>query len=118
MSDVDQYIARFNPEIRTRLLTIRDIAQQAFRDADEKLHYGSPAFAKNEKVFMFYGAYKAHSSICVGYDWVDFLKQQFPQYSYTQATIIFPHKEPFPQEIVRVICDLLKQGHGGTAGCS
>lgn len=107
MSDVDSYIMRFIPETQRRLLTIRQTARAVFQGADEKLYHTLPAFSANGKVFMFYGAYKDHISICVGYDWVDFLKYQYPQLSYTKATIKFQHNEPFPDNIVEVICKLL-----------
>ena len=107
MSDVDVYMTRFDSEIQRRLLSIRQTARVVFQGADEKLYHTLPAFSANGKVFMFYGAYKDHISICVGYDWVDFLKYQYPQLSYTKATVTFPHNDPFPEDIVEVICKLL-----------
>ncbi|MCL2812716.1 MAG: hypothetical protein FWD25_12625 [Clostridia bacterium] len=110
MSDVDLYIQNFNPEIQQRLLTIRRTALDIFESIDERKYYGLPAFFSNGHVVMFYGAYKNHISICVGDDWVDFLKYQYPQFRYTQFTILFQHKEPFPHDVVEVICELLKRG--------
>ena len=110
MNDIDVYIARFRPDIQARLLFIRQTALRILGAVDERLCHSLPAFARNGHVFMFYGAYKAHVSICVGYDWVDFLKVQYPQYTYTKATIIFSNDDPFPEDMVQVICALLKQG--------
>lgn len=109
MSEVDLYIARFGSETQQRLRFIRQAGLGAFGEVEERLCHSLPAFAKDGKVFMFYGAYKNHISICVGYDWVDFLKAQYPQFHYTQATITFRHKDPFPEEVVRVICGLFGQ---------
>ena len=111
MSDVDLYIMKFGPEVQQRLMKIRRTALDVFTLMDEKLHHGLPAFSVNGKVIMFYGAYQNHISICVGNDWVDFLKCQYPQFLYTQFTITFQHKEPFPDDVVQVICQLLNQGH-------
>ena len=113
MQEVDLYINRFNKEIQQRLQTIRSIALNAFKNVNEKLYYGLPAIAKNGKIFIFYGAYKNHISICVGIDWVDFFKQQYPQFDYTQYTIIFKHGEPFPNGVVQTICELLSRGPMG-----
>ncbi|MCL2545488.1 MAG: hypothetical protein FWE77_06160 [Clostridia bacterium] len=118
MSDVDAYIMRFHPEIQQRLASIRQTALNVFGDMDEKMieektRYTLPAFFANGKDILFYGAYKDHISICVGYDWVDFLKCQYPQFHYTKATIQFLHEDPFPDEVVQVICELLKQGLSG-----
>jgi len=106
MTEIDQYIMRFSPEIQRRLLTIRQIGCSIFLGADEKLYHTLPAFSKNGKIIIFYGAYKNHISICVGYDWVDFLKTQYPQFSYTKATILFPHMDSFPEDVVEMICKL------------
>ena len=115
MSEVDLYIMKFNLEVQQRLISIRQIALHVFKDAEEKMCHSLPAFARNGKVFMFYGAYKGHISICVGDDWVDFLKYQYPQFHYTQHTITFQHEDPFPDDVVQVICELLNQGLSGRA---
>lgn len=115
MSDVDLYIMKFSPEVRQRLTTIRQTALHVFGDVDETLCHSLPAFAINGKVFMFYGAYKDHISIRVDDDWVDFLKAQFPQFHYTQYTITFGHKDAFPDDVVQVICELVKPSRSRTA---
>ena len=114
MHAVDAYFTRFFPPMQERLSIIRQTALKAFPGAEERLCHSLPAFAQNGQVFMFYGAYKHHISICVGYDWIDFLKEQYPMYGYTKATILFPHDNPFPNDMVQVICDLLRQGHGSS----
>ena len=113
MSAIDAYISRFSPETQARLVCIRQTALRVFGDVDEKLCHALPAFFKNGRGILFYGAYQSHISICVGYDWVDFLKCQYPQFHYTKATITFPHEDPFPGDVVQVICSLLCQGLSG-----
>ena len=115
-NEVDFYISRFSPPVQQRLIAIRAIALKTFQGATERLCHSLPAFAHDGRVFMFYGAYKKHVSICVGYDWIDFLKLQYPQFSYTKATIIFPHDAPLPEDVVQVICDLVNQGRQNVTG--
>ncbi len=110
MSAVDEYIARFSPEVRQRLLFIRQTVLNAFGEVEEKIYYGYPTVCVKGDTVLFYGAYKDHVSICVGYEWIDFLKGQFPQFGYTKATIKFPHEDPFPEDVIQTICALLKQG--------
>jgi uncharacterized protein YdhG (YjbR/CyaY superfamily) len=102
------------PETQERLAFIRQTSAHVFPGAEEKLYHALPSLAMGGHVFLFYGAYQAHISICVGYDWVDFLKRQYPQFSYTMATILFPHKDPLPQDVIRVIFDLIKQSLDNT----
>ena len=110
MSDVDQYILKFSPEAQQRLMTIRRIALDVFKNAGEKVSYGIPTLTVDGADILYYAAYKNYISIVVGYDWADFLKSRFPQFQYTRATIQFQHKEPFPDDVISVICGLLKQG--------
>ena len=108
MSDIDLYMMRFGPEVQQRLMSIRLTARSVFQEFEEKTRYGLPAFFANGRLLMFYGAYKDHVSICVGDNWVDFLKYQYPRFRYTKATITFLHEDPFPDDVVQVICELLK----------
>lgn len=109
MSDVDLYILKFSPEIQQRLTIIRRTALDVFGSINERIYFGMPTVTVNGKEMMAYAAYKGHISIIVGYDWVDFLKIQFPQFHYTRSTITFQHKDPFPDDVIQVICELLKQ---------
>ena len=112
MSDVDLYMMKLSPEALYRMTAIHRLARNVFRDAAERLYFGQPAFSAHGKVILFYGAYKDHVSICVGDGWVDFLKNQYPQFHYTRFTVTFPYDEPFPEDAVQVICELLRQNHG------
>jgi len=86
-----------------------------FQKIDERIYFGIPTLSIDGKEILHYAAYKDHISLIVGYDWVDFLKNQYPQFHYTRATITFQHKDPFPDDIIQVICELIKQGHSGWA---
>ena len=109
MTDIDCYLLRFDPNIQARLAFIRQTAGNVFDGAEEKLYHGHPSLFQNGRDFMNYGAYQHHISICLGYEWVDLLKNLYPQYRYTKTTITFPHADPFPHDVVQTICDLLKQ---------
>ena len=109
MSEVDSYILQFGPQVQSRLVFIRKTAWQSFGEAGERLYHKLPSLFQNGHSFLSYGAYKNHIAICVGYNLTHFLKSQYPQFKYTKSTITFPHSEPFPEEIVRTICHLLKQ---------
>jgi uncharacterized protein YdhG (YjbR/CyaY superfamily) len=114
MSDFDLYLMRFDPLIQQRLITIRQAARCFFTRAEERLCHSLPAFASGGKVFLFFGAYKEHIAVCVGNDWVDFLKHQYPQFRYTGYTITFRHDEPLPEDVIRTIFEWMAgRGVGG-----
>jgi uncharacterized protein YdhG (YjbR/CyaY superfamily) len=108
MSDVESYIARFPPEVQSRLNKIRRIGFDVFSNAEEKIYHGVPTFiTTNGKDILNYGAYKDHITLYVGYDMKYFLQNAYPQYHYTKAAIKFPHRECFPIEYIQEICELL-----------
>jgi len=107
MSDVDNYIEKFEPEVQERLTKIRQAVSDVLGDVKERVYYGIPTVSLNGKDVMHYAGYKNHVSLIVGYDLADFLKSQYPQYKYTRATIIFPHKDPLPEEMVRTVLEMV-----------
>jgi len=109
------YIMKYSPEVQQRLMKIRRTILDVFERVSERIYFGIPTLSIDGKDFLHYAAYKNYISLIVGYDWVDFLKNQFPQFRYTRATIQFQHKDPFPDEVVRVICELLKRSLCGGA---
>ena len=105
--DVDAYIRQFGPEVRRRLEVIRATGFEVFAGAEERIYFAVPTFKVNGKDIMNYAAYKSHVSLIVGYDLIFLLKDKYPQYQYTRATIKFPNTEAFPEELVREICVFL-----------
>ena len=122
MSDnVIYYIMKFEEEIQKRLMEIRFTALDIFQNVEEKIYYGAPSFIYEGKDVMNYVAYKGHISIILAYPWkpnwetrmhefMDFMKKNYPQYSYTKYTIQLSHKKPFPYELIKIICKFLWQG--------
>lgn len=107
MSDVELYIVRFSPEVQSRLNEIRRIGFDVFSNVEEKIYHNVPTFiTTNGKDILNYGAYKDHITLYVGYDMKYFLQNAYPQYHYTKAAIKFPHREYFPIEYIREICEL------------
>ena len=108
MSEVELYIMRFSPEIQHRLLDIRSIGLDVFSNAEEKIYHRVPTFIMNGKDILNYGAYEDHITIYLGYAMIDFLKSIYPQYQYTKSAIQIPHKDIFPNELIRKICELVE----------
>jgi len=119
MAGVDFYITEFEPEIQKRLMLIRLTALDIFQDVQERIYHGMPTFfIVGGKNIMCYGAWKNHISIHLGYEWkfdwsvranklMSYLKTRYPQYRYTKYTVTFLNKDPFPNELIRKICELL-----------
>jgi len=107
MAGVDFYITEFEPEIQRRLVLIRLTALDVFRDVEERIYRVPAFFMIGGKSIMCYRACKSHITIHLGYERVNQLKTRYPQYRYTKYTILLLNKDPFPNELIREICELL-----------
>ena len=116
MNEVSQYISRFDAETQRRLEIIRATGFKVFKDAEERIYFALPTFKSNGRDIMHYAAYKKHISLIVSYDMVPILKQNYPDYGYTKATIQFLHTEPFPEELIYEICVILTHFSTGGTG--
>ena len=113
MNTVDEYIARFDAETQRRLEIIRAAGFDVFKDAEERIYFAMPTFKTGGHDVLHYAAYKKHISLIVGYDMVPIIKENYPGYGYTRATIQFLHTEPFPEEIIYEICVMISHFSSG-----
>ncbi len=57
------YLAKLPPSLRAQALKLRDAIRSAAPQAVESFAYGMPAFALDQKNFIWYGAWKDHLSL-------------------------------------------------------
>ena len=107
ISAVDMYILKHNTAKRERLAKVRATAFTRFPDAQERIYYGIPTVECGGKIVLQYAAYKNHVSLLVGNVLPAILKEKYPHYSYTEYTVVFLDKEPFPKDFLKEICDML-----------
>lgn len=104
---VDFYIMKFGTAKQERLIKIRYAMFERFPKATERIYYGIPTVEADGKIILQYAAYKSHISLLVGNILPAILKEKYPKYSYTEYTVVFPDKEPFPDDFVKEICGML-----------
>lgn len=107
--DVDLYILKHDAEKQRRLLAIRSAVLEKHRDATERVYYGIPTVEIGGKIILQYAAYKKHISLLVGNILPAIFKEKYPNYSYTDYTVVLPDKEAFPEDFVKEICGTLGQ---------
>lgn len=105
--DLDFYFMKYSLEKQERLLKIRLAIMEKHPGATERIYYGIPTVEASGKIILQYAAYKNHISIIVGNVLPLILKEKYPQYNYTDHTVIFFGKEPFPDDFVKEICGTL-----------
>lgn len=106
MSDIERYIAEFDPEIQKRLTTLRQIFFEILPDTEESIRYKMPAF-KVGSYHLYFAAYKKH----IGFYPIYGLNEIEDEISVfrakgTKDSLHFLHSEPLPTELIRKIIEL------------
>jgi len=105
------YVMKAPADAQSHLLDTLNFIESKFPSAEMRIYYGLPCFFLNGQGVLSVGAYKKHLGIIVGYDFADYLKSKYPNYSYTRATIQFLYTEPLSYEILEEICSHIADSH-------
>lgn len=98
---VDDYIASFPPDIKSKLEILRKTIKKAAPKADEVIAYGMPGYKQNGTVAYFAG-YKTHIGL---YPRIAEFKKELEKYEGGKGTVKFPIDEPIP---VKLVSDMVK----------
>lgn len=106
MNEVEQYIAQFEPEIKDRLITLRQLFFEVLPGTEESLRYKMPAFTVG-KHHLYFAAYKKHIGFYPVYGLTE-IEDQVAAYRAkgTKDSLHFPHNKPLPVELIKDIIRL------------
>ncbi len=110
-TDVDDYIARANPEARPHLEELRKLFTTTIPEAEEKISWNVPFYRYHGEVGGF-DAFKEHVSFGIGYDILDVEREGLAAKGYKlgKGTIQIPFDVPVPAaEIERMLRARAKQ---------
>ena len=95
---IDEYIAKFSPEVQSILKKIRATVQKAAPDAEEKIGYQMPAFTFHGDL-VYFGAFKRHIGF---YPPVrdEALRREASAYAGEKGNLRFPLDEPIPYALI------------------
>ena len=94
------YFEALNPEMRERLLHVREIVRTFAPQLEETFGYQMPAF-RSFTVVLYYAVFKRHIGIFPGKAAVEFIRKTTPQWVSGKATIQIPHSSEIPDELIR-----------------
>ena len=111
---IEEYIAIQPAEVQPLLQAIRRTIHEAAPDAKETISYQMPAF-KQDKILVWFGAFKDHISIFPRASGIDAFKKQLAPYKTSKGTIKFPIDEPLPLDLIaEIVRFIVKKQHLGS----
>ncbi len=99
ITTVDDYIAKFPPEIQALLETMRATIRAAAPDAKEIISYGMPAFAQNGNL-VYFAAAKKHIGFYPTSSATQAFQADLAGYESSKGAIRFPLDKPLPLDLV------------------
>ena len=103
-SEVDDFIAKYPPDVQQILQKIRDIIREVAPEAQEKLNYGIPTFTLNGNL-VHYSALKDHIGFYPTPSGIEKFKKQLSAYEGAKGSVKFPLDQPIPYDLIRKITE-------------
>jgi uncharacterized protein YdhG (YjbR/CyaY superfamily) len=103
-SSIDDYIARFSPEVRAILERIRATIHRAAPDAQEKISYRMPSFTQNGAL-VYFAAFNHHIGLFPPVRGDAGLLKQIAKYAGPNGNLKFPYDRPIPYALIGKIVE-------------
>ena len=116
--NVDQYVARFAPEIQAVLQRVRQVVRSAAPGAQEVISYQMPALKLNG-ILVYFAAFKKHIGFYPPIRGNARLERAAAPYAGEKGNLRFPLDKPIPYDLIRRLTefrvkqDLAKGAAGG-----
>lgn len=104
-SNVDDYIARFDPPVRALLTQIRARLRQAAPQAVEVISYGMPAL-KMQGILVYFAAFKNHIGFYPPIRGDEALEKAAAIYAGPKGNLKFPFNQPMPYDLMAALTRL------------
>lgn len=96
---IDEYIASCPEEVQAKLQALRATIRAAAPDAEERISYAMPAFAKNGNL-VYFAALKHHIGFYPTPSGIEAFQQETAAYVSTKAALRFPIDQPLPMDLI------------------
>ena len=99
---IDEYVAGFSAEVRSRLQKIRATIRQAAPDAEEAIKYRMPTFTLQGNLVHF-AAFKRHIGFYPTSSGIRRFKKELSNYEGAKGSVRFPLEKPVPLALISKI---------------
>ena len=96
---VDQYIAAFPADVKTRMQQLRKTIKAAAPKADELISYQMPGY-KYFGMLVYFAAFKNHIGFYPGAGGVLEFYKELSSFKSAKGSVQFPHDRPIPYDII------------------
>ena len=97
---VDEYIARYDGEIRLRMEQLRALILSCSPDITEKISWGMATFVLNGNLVHFAGE-KRHLGFHPAPSAIEAFADRLGAYRHSKGTVQFPYDKPMPYDLIR-----------------
>ncbi len=104
-TSVDDYLGRFDGEVRERLEAMRATIRTTAPDAVESIAYGMPAYKLDKRPLVYFAGYDGHVGFYATPNGHEAFAQEFGRYRQGKGSVQFPHGEPLPLDLVRRVVE-------------
>ena len=98
-TDIDDYIATFDPAVQEILQQLRQTIQQAAPDAEEAISYQMPTFKLHGNLVHF-AAFQNHIGFYPTPSPIETFAEELSPYNVSKGAIQFPKDQPLPLDLV------------------
>jgi uncharacterized protein YdhG (YjbR/CyaY superfamily) len=100
--DMDEYIARFPPDVQQILEEIRSAIRKAAPDAQETISYQMPTFTLKGNLVHF-AAFKKHIGFYPTPTGIEAFKNELSEFEGGKGSVKFPLDKPIPFDLISKI---------------
>jgi uncharacterized protein YdhG (YjbR/CyaY superfamily) len=97
--NIDEYIARFSPDVRAILQKVRKTIHKAAPAAEETISYQIPAFTLNG-ILVYFAAFKEHIGLYPPVAGDAALMKAIARYAGEKGNLQFPLDQPIPYALI------------------
>lgn len=97
---VEEYIARYDGEVRNRMEKLRTIICECSPEITEKISWAMPTFVLNGNLVHFSGE-KHHLGFHPTPSAIEAFSHRLTEYKYSKGTVQLPYDKPMPYELLR-----------------
>lgn len=98
---VDQYMADFSGETKTRLKIIRELIRDIAPESLERISYNIPGVFIDKEIVVYFSGYEHHVSLYPGEIPAESLDPALLPYLSGKSTLKFPNDQPLPLPAIK-----------------